>query len=204
VTLTVKVPSDASSGEHYAVVWAELAATVSKRVRLVNRVGVRLYVTVGGGGKAPADFKIGPLSASRSSAGDPFVRAVISNNGTRTLLIGGDLTLSNGPGGSRVGPVRANLDVALSPGGSAEWRVLLDHSLPRGPWSARVRLSSGQLERVADARLRFPVAGAAAGSQRSWGRALPLAFALLGVIVVLAAGRMTFRRARPASLRAER
>lgn len=87
VTLTVKVPSDASSGEHCAVVWAELAATVSKQVRLVNRVGVRLYVTVGPGGKAPADFKIGPLSASRSGAGDPFVSALVSNNGTRTLLI---------------------------------------------------------------------------------------------------------------------
>jgi hypothetical protein len=204
VTLTVNVPSDASRGEHYAVVWAELAATVSKRVRLVNRVGVRLYVTVGPGGKAPADFTIGPLSASRSSAGDPVVRALVSNNGTRTLLIGGDLTLSNGPGGSRVGPLHADLNVALSPGGSAEWRVLLGRSLPRGPWSARVRLSSGQLERVANARLRFPVAGVAVGSKHTWGRALPLALGLLGVLAVVAAGRVTFRRARPTSLRAER
>jgi hypothetical protein len=188
VALTVKVPADASYGERYAVVWAELAATVNNQVRLVNRVGIRLYVTVGRGGAAPATFAIGRLRSGRSSAGDPFVAASVVNSGARTLLIGGDLTLSNGPGGTTAGPFPAALDVALSPGGSAEVRMPLDRRLPRGPWLARLRLRSGQLERRAVATVLFPrgrtvpVVPAGAPSDPRRHLLTLLAFLMLGVL----------------------
>ena len=155
VTVTIRVPRSASAGERYAVVWAELATVTAGGVRLVNRVGIRLYVTVGSGGVAPAGFTIGPLHATRS-AGAPLVRAVLRNTGPRTLLITGSLTLSHGPGGINAGPFPVTLTRALSPGGSAEVRVPLDRRLPRGPWHARLRLHSGQLERSSARVLRFP------------------------------------------------
>jgi hypothetical protein len=195
VALTIDVPTTAAPGEHHAVVWAELAATVNNRVRLVNRVGIRLYVTVGRGGDAPANFAIGRLRSGRSGAGDPFLAATVVNSGARTLLLGGDLTLSKGPGGSTAGPFPAALDVALSPGGSAEMRVRLDRRLPRGPWLARLRLRSGQLERRVVATVLFPregrvpvvAAGAPSDSRRR--SLLLLAFFTLAVGVVATLGR---------------
>lgn len=205
VTLTVNVPLIASSGEHYAVVWAELAAPANGGVRLVNRVGVRLYVTVGPGGTAPANFTIGRLSAARSAGGAPLVRATLRNNGPRTLLVGGKLTLSNGPGGSNAGPFPATLLGALSPGGTAEVRVQLDPRLPRGPWTAHLRLHSGPLERVAAARLTFPRAGPVAEATGGWRRHLVLVLVLLNILgaaavaVLVAGGRVNFLRGRAAS-----
>ena len=48
----IDVPVDASAGERYAVVWAEVSAPASAAggVTLVNRVGVRVYLSVAPGG----------------------------------------------------------------------------------------------------------------------------------------------------------
>ncbi|MDT4891477.1 MAG: hypothetical protein QOE97_512 [Pseudonocardiales bacterium] len=190
VTVTIRVPRSASSGERYAVVWAELAAVTTGGVRLVNRVGIRLYVTVGAGGDAPAGFTIGPLHAARSAAGAPLVQAVLRSTGPRTLLITGSLRLSHGPGGINAGPFPVTLSGALSPGGSAEVRVQLGRRLPRGPWHARLRLHSGQLERSAAGVLRFPgeQAPAAPRSNRVGTRhpllVLMLIFGVVGVIAL--------------------
>jgi hypothetical protein len=207
VTVTVRVPPTASSGEHYAVVWAELAAAPRDGVRLVTRVGVRLYVTVGPGGTAPADFAIGRLSAARSAAGAPLVLATVRNGGPRTLLIDGNLTLADGPGRISAGPFPTALAVALSPGGSAQLRVQLDRRLPRGPWSVRLRLHTGRLVRVAVARLTFPpsrpVDATPVSPTGGWRRPLFIALALIGFLV---AGRSALelvkrgRRARVAGL----
>ena len=43
VTVTIRVPKDASLGKRYGVVWAELPRSDSG---VVNRVGVRIYLTV--------------------------------------------------------------------------------------------------------------------------------------------------------------
>jgi hypothetical protein len=42
-TVTIRVPEHAPLGEHYGVVWAELPRSNSG---VVNRVGVRIYLTV--------------------------------------------------------------------------------------------------------------------------------------------------------------
>ena len=48
-TVTINVPSDASSGERYAVLWAEVSAPPTGGIALVNRVGVRMYLSIGPG-----------------------------------------------------------------------------------------------------------------------------------------------------------
>ncbi len=45
-TVTISVPKDASSGRRYAVLWAEVAAPAANGVTLVNRVGIRIYLSV--------------------------------------------------------------------------------------------------------------------------------------------------------------
>ena len=68
-TVTIKVPKDASAGERYAVIWAEVStpSPVAGGVRLVNRVGVRMYLSIGPGGSARSNFTIRSLSAERSA-----------------------------------------------------------------------------------------------------------------------------------------
>ena len=60
-TVTLAVPGDASPGERYGVVWAETrAADAAGGVTQINRVGIRLYVSVGPGGSPAADFRSTP------------------------------------------------------------------------------------------------------------------------------------------------
>ncbi len=157
-TVTLKVPKVASAGEKYAVVWAQVAAASSTRrgVLLVNRVGIRMYVSVGLGGVRPPSFTIGPLSAKRSTTGQPFVAVPVHNTGEGPLNISGSLTLSNGPGGVRGGPYPVTLSSSLAPGGSELATAVLSKQLPDGPWKASIRLVSGPTVRSATATLTFP------------------------------------------------
>jgi MYXO-CTERM domain-containing protein len=159
-TVTVSVPKLASSGERYAVVWVEMSAPTSAkaRIKLVNRVGIRLYLSVGPGGAPPANFVVGALTAERLAAGVPRLVARVRNNGRRTLDIIGALTLSDGPGGLRAGPFAVRLGTTLSPGQSEPAIVTFDKRLPRGPWRAQLRLSSGFVHRSSAATVTFPVA----------------------------------------------
>ena len=125
-------------------------------VTLVNRVGIRMYVSIGHGGLPTANFAVGPPRGQRSASGQPLVLATIHNSGQRTLAISGDLTLANGPGGLRAGPFPVKLGAALAPGDSEPLTVTLNKILPRGPWRAEIRLSSGLLQRTAEATIRFP------------------------------------------------
>jgi hypothetical protein len=158
LTVTIKVPKNASAGERYAVIWAEVSARAAGTggVTLVNRVGVRMYLSVGPGGAPRSDFAIGPLSARRSGAGESLVAATVHNTGLRTLDISGNLTLSEGPGGLRAGPFPVRFRTALPPDDSEPVMVRLDNRLPRGPWRARMRLRSGFVQRVAVATIMFP------------------------------------------------
>jgi hypothetical protein len=157
-TVTINVPKAASVGEHYAVVWAEVATTAPAGggVQLVNRVGVRMYVSIGPGGARPSNFRIGALSAERAASGAPLVVANVRNSGRRTLDVSGNMTLSKGPGGLRAGPIQVTLGAALAPGDSETASVLLDKRLPRGPWRATLRLTSGLVQREATATITFP------------------------------------------------
>jgi hypothetical protein len=155
-TVMIRVPKDASAGERYAVIWAEVSTSGSGGVKLANRVGIRMYLSVGSGGAPPSNFAIGPLTARRSASGQSLVVARIHNTGKRTIAISGNLTLSNGPGGVRAGPFAAKLVMPLTPGSTRAVTVRLDKQLPRGPWRAQLRLKTRLIQRVAVATLTFP------------------------------------------------
>ena len=71
VRVTIAVPKDAAPGESYAAVWAEARAPSSPQgVTEVNRVGLRLYISVGPGGAPAPDFTIESLTAERSGSPD--------------------------------------------------------------------------------------------------------------------------------------
>jgi hypothetical protein len=199
-TVTINVPKLASSGERYAVVWAEVSAATSaaRGVELVNRVGVRIYLSVGPGGAPRANFAIGSLSAERSATGVPLVLASVYNTGRRTLDLDGTLTLSNGPGGLRAGPFAVTLGTTLAPGNSERATVALDKRVPRGPWRAQLRLTSGFIERSAVATITFPRAAGITNPSRSSHLTL-LVSALLALLAVGALALLSARR--PASTR---
>ncbi len=187
-TVKIKVPGDASRGTGYGVVWAEVSAPAPAGggVRLVNRVGVRMYVSVGPGGAPRSDFTIGSLTAGRSATGGPVVVADIRNIGQRTLDISGSLALSHGPGGVRTDPVPVTLAAPLAPGGSERVAVRLDKRLPSGPWRAQMWLRSGLTRPAAVATITFPNAATAATGS-------PMAILVTtGILVLLAAAALGF------------
>jgi hypothetical protein len=203
VPVTINVPTNASAGERYAVIWAEVSTRppAAGGVRLVNRVGVRMYVSVGGGGTPPAKFAIGRLIAKRSATGRPLVVAKIRNSGRRTLDITGTLTLSKGPGGLRAGPFPVKLGINLAPGRSEQATARLDKRLPRGPWRAQLRLRSGVVHRVLAATITFPrrqagdPAPSAAKAPSSGSRGLILLVAgVLGILLAASAAVALFLR----------
>ena len=67
--MTIRVPRDASPGERYGVVWAETRAApaAGDGITQVNRVGIRLYLSVGPGGPPAANFKIDSVAAKRTA-----------------------------------------------------------------------------------------------------------------------------------------
>jgi hypothetical protein len=170
-TVTIHVPRNASSGERYGVIWAAVSAPAPAGggVTVVNRVGVRMYLSIGPGGAPPSNFAIGPMTAERSATGESIVVATIRNSGKRTLDIRGTLTLSNGPGGLRAGPFPVTLGAALGPSGSEPATIRLDGRLPRGPWRAQLRLTSGSIQRSATATITFPRRAGAAHPSTSAG-----------------------------------
>lgn len=163
-TVRIAVPADASPGERYGVVWAELPAAVPEGggVGAVNRVGVRIYLSVGPGGEPPSDFEVTALEARRDAEGNPVVAATVQNTGGRALDLSGELRLAKGPGGLSAGPFEAKLGTTLGLGQTEPVLVTLDKALPDGPWDARIALRSGTTTREATATITFPHARATA------------------------------------------
>ncbi len=157
-TVTINVPKNASSGERYAVVWAEVSAKASAAggVRLVNRVGIRMYLSIGPGGAPPSRFVIRSIVATRSTTGSRVLVASIHNSGRRTLELSGTLILSNGPGRLSAGPFPVKLGSALAPTDTRPLTLRLDKRLPRGPWRVQLHLTSGPVAHTAVATLTFP------------------------------------------------
>jgi hypothetical protein len=163
--VSIAVPANASAGERYAVVWAQLPASrpSSGGVSAVNRVGIRVYLSVGAGGEPPSDFAIVSLRGERTAKGRPEVAALVKNTGGRALDLSGQLTLDNGPSSLKAGPFPAELGTTLGVGASEEVHVLLDPQIPAGPWLAHLTLKSGLLIRSARATITFPAAAGAVG-----------------------------------------
>ena len=158
VEVTIKVPKDASPGERYGAIWAEIAGPAPQGggVSLVNRVGVRIYLDVGPGGAPAPNFVLDGLAATRDADGLPAVVAQVRNTGGRALDLSGSLTLAEGPGGLSAGPFPATLGVTLAPGDVSPVTVVLDRQIPNGPWKAALTLKSGLLEKTTKATLTVP------------------------------------------------
>jgi hypothetical protein len=203
-TITVAIPSTASPGERYAVVWASVSnAADGGNIDLVNRVGIRMYVYVGGTNPATS-FSVNTLTGQRNSAGHPLVRAVVHNTGGRAVDFSGTLTLSAVTGGLRGGPYPAQLGTTLAPGQSEPvWFVLTDQ-VGDGPWNATVTLRSGLNQQTFQAQITFPHAPgtgpAAAAHPASGGIGVVtiLTSAILVVLLAALAGLviMAYRRRR--------
>jgi hypothetical protein len=128
-SVTVAVPDDARPGEQYGVVWAETRSAPSggQGITQVNRVGIRLYVSVSTGGPPASAFTIGSIVAKRSPNGQPVVLATVRNTGGRALDMNGTLLLAAGPGGSA--PARSR------PTSARPWQSALP-SRSRSRWTS--------------------------------------------------------------------
>jgi hypothetical protein len=205
-TVTISVPAGAAGGERYGVVWAELpGATGASGITLVNRVGIRMYLSVGGASEPATDFKLDSFAASLSPDGRPGVAITACNEGGRAVDLEGDVNLSGGPGDTSAGPFRSAGATTLGPSQCGTVAIALEPGLPRGPWQARVKLHSGGVFRESEAPLTFPVAAGVAAPVKAtpvvtgtgWGRLLVALAALCLLLVALAALVIRARGRRP-------
>ncbi|WP_238439169.1 DUF916 domain-containing protein, partial [Frankia nepalensis] len=157
VTATIQVPPRASAGERYGVIWAEASAPDSdQNVIIINRVGVRMYLSIGAGGEPPTAFRIDDVVAGRTIDGQPYLRASVTNTGKRALDLNGTAALSEGPGGLSTGQVPVPDGTTVGLGRSTRVTVPFDRALPDGPWTARLTLASGTVHKVRTVRVTFP------------------------------------------------
>ncbi|MDR8413297.1 peptidase [Nonomuraea sp. 3-1Str] len=162
VTATIDVPKNAAPGERYAMIWAEVSGDPPPGggLREVNRVGVRIYLSVGGDNAPAAGFTIDSLTAQRSADGRQSVLAQVHNTGGRALDLSGELRLTSG--GLSAGPYNVETGTTLAPGDTGSVIALLTEQVPDGPWHARIHLVSGLTEGTAAADIRFPSAAGTA------------------------------------------
>ena len=135
VTVGLDVPVDATLGERYAALFACTTARARGEVRGRSCVGVRTYLSVGLGAEPPSEFTVSGLRAE----GDA-VLADVHNTGQRALDVAGSLRLEDD--GLRAGPF-ASAPVTIGIGSTGTVTIPVPHSLPRGPWEARLVLASG-------------------------------------------------------------
>ncbi|MFJ8075563.1 peptidase [Streptomyces sp. NPDC096176] len=150
----ITVAKNATGGEHYGVIWAEInpKRDPSEQVHHVGRAGVRIYLSVGPGGEPRSDFRIENLAGARAANGVPVVTARVKNTGGRALDLTGKLTLSDGPGGMYAGPFNVKADT-IGPGHSTLANATLDPGLASGVWTARLTLTSGLVKRETSGRI---------------------------------------------------
>lgn len=209
--VTITVPRDAAPGEQYAVVWAEVRSKpTTEGVTKVNRVGIRLYLSVGPGGPPAANFTIDTLTAQQAPDGRPMIRATVHNSGGRALDMSGTLRLAAGPSGLNAGPFPVSLGTTLATGDTAPVTIVLDTKLPDGPWDAEITLRSGLIERSTQATITFPATGAApavatrpvaAAGRPGWlypTIGAGLALLAVAVVLIVLARRRRLRPPRPA------
>ncbi len=161
VTVTITVPPDAAESEQYAVVWAEVRSLPTDGTNIIqaSRTGIRIYLSVGPGNGAPADFDITSLTAGKDAQANPTVTTLVTNTGGRALDMTGELTLAGGPSGLSAGPFPLQQAITIAPGMSRNLMFTLDAGLPAGPWQATLTLESGLIEQTATATITFPDTG---------------------------------------------
>jgi hypothetical protein len=205
-TVTITVPRDAAPGERLGVIWAEARSASAGGVTQVNRVGIRIYLSIGPGGAPAADFTVDSLTASRTADGRPTVVATVHNTGGRALDMSGTLLLRDGPAGLNAGPYDATLGTTLAVDATEPVTINLDELLPAGPWNAQITLRSGLVERSARATITFPAAGAAPTVKTTADRPRWLypAIAATLLLLLVAATRHLLRRRATATAQRDR
>ena len=164
--VVLHVPAKASGGARYAVVWAAVSSTTpGSGVRLVNRVGVRMYVVVSGVAAPSVRYTIRDLHGGLTETGTPMVTATVHNTGQGALVLSGTLNLTKGRGSLRAGPFGvAFAGESLAPGATERATALLPATLPRGSWLAHLRLSTAAGGSTKTGRIFIPATATAAGS----------------------------------------
>lgn len=192
VTVTIAVPADATAGEHYGAALAEHASPpAANGVSSVNRVGIRIYLSVGPGGAPTTGFSIDSMTAKRDADGKPFVTAQVHNTGGRAIDLSGDLNLTNGPSSLSAGPFSVRTVATLTPGANGVVTVPLERALPNGPWDGRITLVSGRTSETVTGRLMFPgdngasAAPTAVKTETSRSPILVIAIALGAILLLL-------------------
>lgn len=197
--VTIDVPDDTSEAERYAVIWAHPVVDDGEGVQVVNRVGVRVYLSVGPGGEPPADLEIISLRADRGVDGDAIFVVGVENTGGRALDLSGEVMLPEGPGGVQAGPFdlrRQTLEI----GGETAMVAESEADLPAGEWRVDVEVRSGRVDDRVEATLVLPEApgiGVPRQPERptGWTVSVLIAGLLLGLTVAaLAAVTMARRR----------
>jgi hypothetical protein len=156
-TVTIRIPRDAAPGERYAMLWAQVSGRrTGSGITLVNRVGIRVYLSVGGHNPPASDFTADSVTAARDRAGRAVLLARVHNTGGRALDLRGTLGLSKVTGSLRAGPYPVQLGTTLAPGQSEPVRVPITDQVADGPWNAALQLKSGPLEKTYRARITFP------------------------------------------------
>ncbi|MFF7190039.1 hypothetical protein ACFZAR_33530 [Streptomyces sp. NPDC008222] len=155
-TVTIHVPRDAAPGERYGVVWAQMSGGHGPGVTLVNRAGIRVYLSVGGHNPPATRFRVDTMTGERDRSGRAIVRAQVHNTGGRALDLSGTLDLTKVRGSINAGPYPVELGTTLAPGQSEPVTVVVTDQVANGPWKATLRLRSGQYEETYRARITFP------------------------------------------------
>jgi hypothetical protein len=205
-TVTIAVPSSASSGERYGVVWAELPPSQGNGgVSLVNLAGVRIYLSVGPGGEPPSSFVIPSLVVRHDQQGQPVVAVQVRNTGGRALDLEGQASLSGGPGRLSAGPFDAKNET-LPIGQSADVLIPLGPTIPSGSWNVQVTLHSGLIQNTAQAVVEVSPSAQAQAPVRTRpvkpGPAPPILIAGVGLVGATSLGLAEgFRRRRRLSRR---
>lgn len=202
-TVRITVPPNVTTGERYAVIWAQAASSAAPgTTQEINRVGVRMYIDVAGNVQ-PSDFAIESISGHRDATGIPRITVGIRNTGKRAVDISGTIALSNGPGGLKTGPIRTDSTVTLAPGQSGTTTATFDRRLQPGPWLGTISLASGLIAHTATATITFTTGAAvivksAGHHETRWWLWLVVAgaLALLMIVFVLRRSRRSGRSSR--------
>lgn len=208
VKLRIAVPADAAPGDHIAAVVVRRAAAAQGRgtVRVVEQVGVRVYLTVAGGranqGAAQARaFEVRALRWVGTAAKRAF-EVDVANVGALIVEPLGTLTISrSGLSTSTDLPVLGT----VLPGKTTTLRIQSDEPLEPGAYEARVALRAVQGGPEQTASTRFTV-HAGGGGEDGDGRdaadedarakkgRLPLWLALLAAVALAAVVAQLVRR----------
>jgi hypothetical protein len=187
--VTIRVPSQATGGEHYGVIWVQQTASARSAtgtaILEVARVGIRIYLAVGHG-LPPTKFVITSLAGHRSRHGQPYLVAKIHNTGQRAVDINGELRLTDGPGGITAGPFQEQQVVTLAPGQYGNVIFVAGKLLPDGPWHATVTLVSGLNTSAAQSTIQFGGHDLSSWTRLSWLIwAVGIVIALVAIALVL-------------------